>query len=143
MSPVSAPEHSNASSELEQFRSAIRARYDMKERAFEAGDARTILTKFYGSDPIVVGEGDKQIFVGEQAVGTLYEQVVQQTRVKVTSVYSYVRGDLGWDWVDFRVTPQAESSQPVSMIVLVLWERVGTEWKCKGDMFVSGSFGAS
>ena len=46
------------SAELLAFKKAIRAKYDIKEKAFAEHDPETILTKFYSEDVISVGEGE-------------------------------------------------------------------------------------
>jgi len=89
------------SPELAAFKKAIRAKYDMKEKAFAAHDAATIVTKFYAEDARSVGEG-YGVFKGRAQLWPLYEQAVKELRVKVTSRYSVVKGDAGWDWEDYR-----------------------------------------
>ena len=90
------------SPQLRQFKAAIRAKYDLKEKAFAEHDAETIVTKFYTADVISVGEGEG-IYVGRDQIRPLYIDVVKANRVKVHSVYSYVNGNAGWDWADFHV----------------------------------------
>jgi hypothetical protein len=129
------------SAELAAFRRAIRARYDLKERAFAAHDARTIVEQFYSEDVISVGEGEG-IYVGREALRPLYEDVVKDNRVRVESVYTYVNGDAGWDWADFHVLPTGPGQKPFTFAILFLWARVHGEWICKGDFFVNGSLRA-
>ena len=50
--------------EIESFKRAIRKLYDLKEKAWAAGDAESIVTKFYSPDAISVGEGDPNTIVG-------------------------------------------------------------------------------
>ena len=127
------------SPELDAFRKAIRARYDLKEKAFAAHDAETIVTKFYAEDVISVGEGEG-IFIGRDQIRPLYNDVVKANRVKVDSVYTYVNGNAGWDWADFHVTPTDGKTKPFTFAILFLWSKVHGEWICKGDFFVNGSF---
>jgi ketosteroid isomerase-like protein len=61
--------------ELAAFKQAIRAKYDLKEKAFAAHDAETIVTKFYTADVVSVGEG-KGVFIGRDATRPLYQEVV-------------------------------------------------------------------
>jgi hypothetical protein len=126
------------SPQLRQFKAAIRAKYDLKEKAFAAHDAETIVTKFYTADVISVGEGEG-IYVGRDQIRPLYLEVVKANRVKVHSVYTYVNGDAGWDWADFEVLPLDPKVQPFSFAILFLWTREHGEWMCKGDFFVNGS----
>ena len=126
------------SPELRAFRRSIRALYDLKERAFAAHDAETIVTRFYAPDVISVGQGEG-IYIGRDAIRPLYQDVVRNNRVKIESVYTYVRGDAGWDWADFHVQPTDGKTQPFTFAILFLWAREHGHWTCKGDFFVTGS----
>ena len=126
------------SPQLAAFRRAIRARYDLKERAFAAHDAETIVTQFYAPDVISVGEGEG-IYIGRDQIRPLYQGVVKDNRVKVDSVYTFVNGDAGWDWADFHVYPTDPKKQPFTFVILFLWAKVDGVWLCKGDFFVDGS----
>jgi ketosteroid isomerase-like protein len=125
------------SAELQTFKKAIRAKYALKEKAFAAHDAETIVTKFYSADAISVGEGEG-IFIGRDQIRPLYEEVVKDNAVRIDSVYTFVSGNAGWDWADFHVTPA--KGKPFTFAILFLWAKVGGEWMCKGDFFVNGSF---
>jgi hypothetical protein len=127
------------SAELRAFKRAIRARYDLKEKAFAAHDAETIVTRFYAPDVISVGEGEG-IYIGRDQIRPLYEEVVKDNRVKVDSVYTYVSGSAGWDWADFHVFPADPKNKPFTFAILFLWVKVDGAWVCKGDFFVNGSF---
>jgi hypothetical protein len=127
------------SAELQAFKRAIRARYDLKEKAFAAHDAETIVTRFYASDVISVGEGEG-IYIGREQIRPLYEEVVKDNRVKIDSVYTYVNGAAGWDWADFHVFPADPKNKPFTFAILFLWAKVDGAWICKGDFFVNGSF---
>jgi hypothetical protein len=127
------------SAELKAFRRAIRARYDLKEKAFAAHDAETIVSRFYAPDVISVGEGEG-IYIGRDQIRPLYEEVVKDNRVKVDSIYTYVNGNAGWDWADFHVFPADPHNKPFTFAILFLWAKVDGAWICKGDFFVNGSF---
>ena len=139
MSAAAAKATTSAESpQLMQFKAAIRAKYDLKEKAFAEHDAETIVTKFYTADVISVGEGEG-IYVGRDQIRPLYLEVVKTNQVKVHSVYSYVNGNAGWDWADFEVLPLDPRMQPFTFAILFLWSRESGEWMCKGDFFVNGS----
>jgi ketosteroid isomerase-like protein len=125
------------SPELQTFKKAIRAKYALKEKAFAAHDAETIVTKFYSADAISVGEGEG-IFIGRDQIRPLYQEVVKDNAVRIDSVYTFVSGNAGWDWADFHVTPA--KGKPFTFAILFLWAKVDGEWTCKGDFFVNGSF---
>jgi len=129
------------SPELTAFKKAIRAKYDLKEKAFADHDAETILTKFYTQDVISVeGTADGGIYVGREQIRPLYERVVKDSLVKVESVHTFVNGDSGWDWADFHVTFTDGKTKPFTFAILFLWTKMNGEWMCKGDYFVMGSF---
>ncbi len=130
---------SKESPELDAFKKAIRARYDLKERAFARHDAETIVSQFYSPDVISVGEGEG-IYIGRDQIRPLYEEVVKDNRVKIDSVYTYVNGNAGWDWADFQVFPSDPKNKPFTFAILFLWAKVHGAWVCKGDFFVKGSF---
>ncbi len=130
---------SKDSAQLSAFKKAIRAKYDLKEKAFAAHDAETIVTKFYSSDVISAGEGEG-IFIGRDAIRPLYQTVVKDNTVKVESVHTFVDGNVGWDWADFHVYPADPKTKPFTFAILFLWAKVDGEWICKGDFFMTGSF---
>ena len=52
--------------ETDNFKRAIRKLYDLKEKAWAAGDAESIVTKFYSADAVSAGEGDPNTMVGRE-----------------------------------------------------------------------------
>lgn len=129
---------SDPDAELAAFKQAIRAKYDLKERAFAAHDAETIVTKFYTADVISVGEGEG-VYVGRDQIRPLYVDVVRNNKVKIESVHTFVKGDAGWDWTDFHVYPTDGKTAPFTFAILFLWTKIDGQWMCKGDFFVNGS----
>ena len=125
---------------LAAFKQAMRAKYDLKEKAFAEHDARTIVEKFYAPDAISTDD-EGHTHVGREQLRPLYEEVVQGHRVRVESVYTHVKGDAGWDWANFYVKPDDPAEAPFSFKILFLWEKVGGEWWCKGDFYTRGRFG--
>jgi ketosteroid isomerase-like protein len=127
-----------ASAELTAFKKAIRAKYALKERAFANHDADTIVRQFYTPDVISVGQGEG-IYIGSEQILPLYQEVVKANKVKVESIYTFVKGDAGWDWADFHVYPTDGKTASFTFAILFLWTRIDGEWMCKGDFFVTGS----
>ena len=133
-----------ADAELAAFKKAIRQLYDLKEQAWAAGDAETIVTRFYAPDAISVGEGDPGTMVGREQFRETYRKYVKDvTSVRIESVRTVVNGNAGWDWTNFRATIRPEKAKeypPPLVRVLFLWSREGGRWICKGDVFVNGGF---
>jgi hypothetical protein len=134
--PSSTPSDTAA---LTAFKKAIREKYDMKENAFATHDAETIVTRFYTKDAISAGEGFG-IFVGRSQLRPMFAKDVNLYKVKITSVHTIVRGDAGWDWVDFGVIPVDTKEKPFMLAMLFLWTKINGEWMCQGDFYIYGSF---
>ncbi|MEQ9462041.1 MAG: nuclear transport factor 2 family protein [Haliea sp.] len=125
--------------ELEDFQQAIRAKYDMKEQAFASNDPEPILTRFYSSSVISTGP-DGSTHVGREELRPIYNEVIAST-VRIEPYKSFVRGDAGWDWVNFHVTPPPEAgAEPFTFKMLFLWERIDGQWWSHGEMYVMGEF---
>lgn len=132
------------SAELAAFKTSIRALYDLKERAWAAGDAETIVTKFYSADAVSIGEGDPTAMVGREQFRATYRTYVKDvTSVRIESVRTVVNGNAGWDWTNFYATVRPEKAKdypPPLVRVLFLWSKENGRWVCKGDVFVNGGF---
>jgi len=129
-----------AGGNLDAFKQAIRAKYDLKEQAFAAGDAEPIINHFYAAD-VVSTDNEGNTHIGREELRPLYEDVTATHNVHIESVYTHVNGDTGWDWANFYVTPKEPGGEePFSFKILFLWEKVNGEWWCKGDMYVLGEF---
>jgi ketosteroid isomerase-like protein len=135
--PAEVPATSSAEA-LAAFKAAIRAKYDMKEKAFAAHDPEPIVMRFYAEDAVSVGAGFG-IYKGREQLSGLYKEAVQEYGVKVISVKTVLAGNAGWDWADFEVTSVDPSKPGFTLAILFLWERQSDgDWICKGDFFVKG-----
>jgi len=131
-------------SEIEGFKRAIRKLYDLKEKAWAAGDAESIVTKFYSPDAISVGEGDPNTMVGRDQFRAAYRQYVKDVpSIRIESVRTYVNGNAGWDWANFYSYPKPDKKSlypPSPIRILFTWAKENGRWVCKGDIFVNGKF---
>jgi ketosteroid isomerase-like protein len=136
ISMVGATAQAASDSELAAFKQAIRAKYDLKQKAFHERDGETIVTRFYAEDVISTGQGSP-LHRGRDELRKLYRTPeVINSEVRIVSFATHVNGDAGWDWADFHVTPADPKQPPFTFKILFLWERIAGEWWCKGDMYV-------
>lgn len=125
--------------ELRAFKTAIREKYDMKEQAFRDNDPEPILSRFY-SDKAISTDNLGVTHIGRSELRPVYEEVIGAL-VKIDSFDTFVRGDAGWDWVNFHVSfPPEAGMDPFTFKMLFLWERVDGEWWSNGEMYVLGAF---
>lgn len=127
--------------ELEQFKSAIRAKYDIKEKAFRDHDPMPIALQFYSEDVISVGI-DNAYMVGREQLLEGYKSHMADP-VRIESVHTHVNGNSGWDFANFHVMPADPSVQPFTLKILFLWEKRNGEWWSVGDMFMAGEIKAT
>lgn len=149
--PAAEPPHSTAakapapSAALAEFKRAIRAQYDLKERAWAARDHQGLVTGFYAPSAFTAAEGEPKFFAqGRAQFLELYKTyVADTTRIRIQSVHTYVNGNMGWDWTNFHadVKPEKVKHYPPSPVrILFVWEKIGGKWVCAGDVVLLGSF---
>lgn len=125
--------------DLENFKSAIRVKYDLKEKAFADNEPEPILNRFY-SKQVISTDLEGHTHIGRDELRPIYEEVIAN-KVRIEPFKSFVKGDAGWDWVNFHVIPPVESgADPFTFKMLFLWERIDGEWWSHGEMYVMGEF---
>jgi hypothetical protein len=140
--PIAKPKDAAAFAD---FKKAIRAQYDLKEKAWAAGDAKGLVTGFYAPTAFTAGEGEPTHFpVGTAQFLEIYKTyLADTTKVRIESVLSYVNGNMGWDWTHFYavVKPEKVKDYPPSPVrILFLWEKIDGKWMCTGDVVLLGKF---
>lgn len=136
------------SAALAAFKRAIRAQYDLKERAWAAQDHKALVTGFYSPSAFTAAEGEPKFFAqGRAQFLELYKTfVADTTKIRIESVHTYVNGNMGWDWTNFHadVRPEKVKDYPPSPVrILFVWEKIGGKWVCAGDVVLLGTFEAT
>ncbi len=122
-----------------QFAIETRRLYDLKEAAFAANDYAPILSEFYDEEVVSTGP-DGVTHEGIEGLRPVYAEIISGN-VRIESYRSFVRGKAGWDWVNFHVTPPAESGEtPFTFKMLFLWAFKDGRWRSHGEMYVPGQF---
>lgn len=134
-----------ASSELQAFKKAIRAQYDLKERAWAARDSDGLVKGFYSPTAFTAAEGEATFFaMGRAQFLELYKTyVADTTKIRIESVHTHVNGNMGWDWTNFYadVKPEKVKDYPPSPVrILFVWEKINGKWYCAGDVVLLGKF---
>ena len=94
--------------------------------------------RLYSADVVSTGP-DGSTHEGRDELRPIYEQVIGGD-VRIETYRSFVRGDAGWDWVNFHVTPPKESGEAPYIQDAVSIERIDGEWWSHGEMYVLGEF---
>ena len=145
MAQVPAAARKPAGAELAAFKKAIRAQYDLKERAWAAQDYKTLVTGFYSPQAFTAAEGEPKFYAqGRAQFLDLYKTyVADTTKIRIESVHTYVNGNMGWDWTNFHadVKPEKVKDYPPSPVrILFVWEKINGRWMCSGDVVLLGEF---
>jgi cytochrome c len=120
-------------------RSAITDQLGRLERLWSAGDATTMARSLYTEDAIIAGEGQEQAVKGHTAIAVLVATLIRDN----TSVAIEIKRlqELGPNaaatWVTWLVTPRA-TAPAFTMRSLLIWKRIGNDWRIAGDMFSAG-----
>ena len=144
-STAASNDKSSSTPSLQAFRKAIRAKYDLKERAWAAQDADGLVKGFYSPHAFTAAEGEPKFFaMGRAQFLDLYKTfVADTTKVRIESVHTYVNGNMGWDWTNFYadVKPEKVKDYPPSPVrILFVWEKINGQWFCSGDVVLLGTF---
>jgi ketosteroid isomerase-like protein len=131
-----APAHSS-DADLTAFRAATRALYDLEEKAYRDKDADTLVGRLYSDDAFVISPNSASFGKSQLLEG--YKRHMDGT-ARLVSARAYVRGDSGYDLVNFYFTPDDNKEHPVTFKALLLWERRHGKWVCLGNMFMPGAF---
>lgn len=114
--------------EMAAFRVAIDAKYALHVQAFEDGDPEPILTRFFTEDALWEYAGYPRR-VGRTQLRELFDAVIRADRVAVHPIRSFVRGDCGWDYADYTVTPRDPSRTSWVFRQMFYWVRCDGDWR--------------
>ncbi|MCW5660315.1 MAG: nuclear transport factor 2 family protein [Burkholderiaceae bacterium] len=141
--PAAAPRAESA--DLQAFKKAIRAKYDLKEKAWAAQDHVGLVKGFYSPHAFTAAEGEPKFYAqGREQFLELYKTfVADTTKIRIESVHTHVNGNMGWDWTNFHadVKPEKVKDYPPSPVrILFVWEKINGQWMCAGDVVLLGTF---
>lgn len=135
--------HAEDSTELKEFKAAIRAKYDLMERAHATDNPALIYNQFYAKDARGLAADEPRSYKGYAQLKEMYDDVALRGEIKIESVDTYVNGDAGWDWANMYAEYHDKNIEPFSVMYLYLWAKENGEWMVKGDMYVIGEFDAA
>lgn len=122
-----------------EFRDAIAAQYQILSEGFSKKDAAIVARQFFTADAWSIGAQDETA-IGADQIEKLYADFVPAYTFSAKSVAPHRLGDAGWDYAEVTLKPIDGSGEDHSYKVLYLWQHEGGQWRCKGQMFVEGSF---
>ncbi|HKR87131.1 MAG TPA: nuclear transport factor 2 family protein [Phenylobacterium sp.] len=125
--------------DVAEFRQQADALYRMKEKAFAASDAASVVNGFYAKDAVSFGPDGKPV-IGRAEFMEEYERVVKIGFVKIEPVAHHVGKDAAWEWANFHVTPKNPQEKPFTFAMLFLWAKENGQWVCGGDTYAVGQF---
>lgn len=126
--PVARGDEDALTPEQRAFASALRERYAIHVKAMDAADVESLLS-FFTDDAIWVGSG-WPTRAGRSQLRELFTEVAGTATVVCRSLYTYVDGDTGWDFVDYAVTPRDPSVTPWIFRTAFQWVRREGSWLC-------------
>jgi uncharacterized protein (TIGR02246 family) len=122
-------------SALAQDRASIQTLNDQFTKAFNAGDIAAVATH-YTEDATVLPPGAEMV-MGRNAILTFWKSAADQigdiklTAVDVKPLGSNAAREIG----TFSLRTKAAQSQQVTGKYVVVWEKVGSEWKLATDIW--------
>lgn len=122
-----------------ELRDAISTQYNLLVEAFAKGDASIISRQFFTPDAWAVGEGTETAIEAEQ-IEKLYSDFVGNFTYAVKSACTRRTGDAGWDFAEVTLRSTDGSDEIHLYKVLYLWTKQDGRWRCRGQMYVEGSF---
>ncbi len=126
--------------ELEEFKKAIRAKYDIMEAGWATDSPELIYDQFFAADARGLAADEPRSYKGRAQFKEMYDDVALRGEIRIESVDTYVNGDAGWDWANMYARYHDESVEPFTVMFLFLWSREEGEWMSKGEIYVVGEF---
>lgn len=125
--------------EDKEFHVAIAKQYEILTEGFAKSDAAIVAHKFFTPHAWSVGLGDETAIKAEK-IEALYSEFVGPYTFTAKSVAPSRIGNAGWDFAEVTLTSKDGSEEIHRYKVLYLWEKEDGAWRCKGQMYVEGSF---
>lgn len=123
-----------------EIKSIIKARSDIFERNFAAGDAARLVRDYYVPDAMLplVSSGDGPAIVGQQAITTLFVGFMASFE-KTRQVPRYISGDvdLVYEISNAYLTPKG-GGEEIELRYIATWRRCDDTWRVEADFFAPG-----
>ena len=122
------------------IKQVIKARSDLFEANFAAGDAAALVRDYYVPDAMepVVSAGDGPALVGHAPITALFEAFMGAFE-KARQVPRFIRadGDLAYEVSNSYLTPKG-GGEEVEYRYVATWRRCDDTWRVDSDFFAPG-----
>jgi len=119
---------------------AIKARSDLFEQHFAAGDAAALVRDYYVPDALAptVSEGSSPMIVGHAALTSLFEAFCKDF-AKARQVPRSIRADqdMAYEVSNSYLTPKGGGDE-VEFRYVAVWRRCPDAWRVETDFFALG-----
>lgn len=123
-----------------EIKSIIKARSDLFEKHFAAGDAAALVRDYYVGDELqpLVSEGSGPVIVGHAALTAMFTAFCKDF-AKARQVPRYIRADkdLAYEVSNSYLTPKAGGDE-VEFRYVATWRRCADTWRVEADFFALG-----
>lgn len=130
----------------EDIAAIVRARSDVFEADFAAGDAARLVANYYVPDmhhggPRVVMP-DSPMLIGRNAIAEMFTGMIAGfSACALRQVEVRRSGDMAWELSEATVTPRDASAEPLAVRYIIAWAKVAGEWRVAVDFFAWGDLG--
>ncbi len=128
-----------SAAELEEFKRAVSAACATFSANFQRGDAAAVVRDYYTADASMIAP-DAPRQKGPEALAAVLNSMMESgmKRATLIPVDLHCEGDLGYEIGNAQLFAE-NAHEPVPLRYVVVWRRIGGEWKAAVDMFSPGT----